>query len=303
MDHADVREVLEVAAAEPGGLDRLMAGDTTDAAAVAAHLAGCPDCTAELGRLRRTAAILRDVIPSEAPVELPGDLRERTLAYVRELGVPRPAVAAVGAADVIAFPVGERTLAPEAQPAPLVSTAQVASPAPVASTAMPDIGARRRSFVRPAVWVASIAAAVIISVVGTTMLFNSRAADEESSLQSVASWSIDIAAAPDAQHVSLSDPNGGAAAGTLSFSATDGGLAVIADSLAPASTGHEYRCWFETSAGRTKVGKMFFSGDIAYWVGDVEGLAKATPGTKFGVSLEETAGGGIGGEPVLIGTL
>ena len=292
MDHVEVREVLEVAAAEPGGLDRLMAGDTTDAAAVAAHLAGCPDCTAELGRLRRTAAILRDIVPSEAPVELPPDLRERTLAYVRELGVPRPAVAVVGAGDVIAFPVGERTAAPAA----------AAPPDAGAPTAVPDVAARRRSFVRPAVWVASIAAAVILSVVGTTMLFNSRAGDEQS-LQSVASWSIDIAAAPDAQHVALSAPNGGAAAGTLSFSATDGGLAVVADELAPAPAGHEYRCWFETSAGRTKVGKMFFSGAIAYWVGDVQGLAKATPGTRFGVSLEEIAGGGIGGEPVLIGTL
>ncbi len=295
MDHADVREVLEVAAAEPGGLDRLMAGDTIEAGAVAAHLAGCPDCTAELGRLRLTAAILRDVVPTEAPVELPPDLRERTLAYVRELGVPRPAVAAVGAGDVIAFPVGERTAAPAAQLAP------VAAPV-VAPTAVPDAGARRGTFLRPAVWVASIAAAVILSVVGTTMLFNSRA-DDQQSLQKVASWSIDIAAAPDAQHVALSDPSGGAAAGTLSFSATDGGLAVVADQLAPAPAGHEYRCWFETSAGRTKVGKMFFSGDIAYWVGDVEGLATATPGTKFGVSLEDAGGSGIGGDPVLIGTL
>jgi hypothetical protein len=296
MDHADVREILEVSAAEPGGLDRLMAGDTVDAAAVAGHLAACPDCTAELGRLRRTAAILRDVVPSEAPVELPPDLRERTLAYVRALGVPRPAVAAVGAGDVIAFPVGESTAAPNLAPA----SQPVAAAEP---STIPSVAARRRSFLRPAVWVATIAAAIVLSVVGTTMLFTSRSNDEAASLQTVASWSVDIAAAPDARHVALSDPNAGPAAGALSFSATDGGLVVIADSLAPVPAGHEYRCWFETSVGRKKVGKMFFSGDIAYWVGDVAGLDKATPGTKFGVSLEDASGSGIDGAPVLIGTL
>ncbi|HYC07173.1 MAG TPA: hypothetical protein VEG29_04550, partial [Candidatus Binatia bacterium] len=136
MDHADVREILEVAAAEPGGIDRLMAGDTADARAVAGHLAGCLDCTAELDSLRRTAAILRDVVPAEAPVDLPPELRERTLAYVRELGVPRPTVAASAAASAA-------SAAASAPSAP-------GSPAPI------DLRAertRRRPILRPSVWV------------------------------------------------------------------------------------------------------------------------------------------------------
>ena len=56
MDHEEVRELLEVAAVEPGGLDRLMAGDTPDAALVAGHLAGCAACAAELERLRRSVS-------------------------------------------------------------------------------------------------------------------------------------------------------------------------------------------------------------------------------------------------------
>ena len=54
MDHADALEQIELAAVEPDGLERLMAGDTPEAAAVAGHLAGCPDCAAELVRIRRT---------------------------------------------------------------------------------------------------------------------------------------------------------------------------------------------------------------------------------------------------------
>ena len=41
MEHETTIEAIELAALEPGGLDRLMAGDTETSRAVAAHLAGC----------------------------------------------------------------------------------------------------------------------------------------------------------------------------------------------------------------------------------------------------------------------
>ena len=56
MDHEGTREQLELAAVEPGGLERLMAGDTATAQAVAAHLAGCASCSDELVRLGRASA-------------------------------------------------------------------------------------------------------------------------------------------------------------------------------------------------------------------------------------------------------
>src|SRR6185503_130550 len=89
MDHEGTREQLELAAAEPGGLDRLMAGDTAAAQAVAAHLAGCPACSDELVRLGRASTLIRQAIREEPPA----DLRARTLAAIRAEGVPRPLVA------------------------------------------------------------------------------------------------------------------------------------------------------------------------------------------------------------------
>ncbi|MBA2381637.1 MAG: hypothetical protein H0V73_05950, partial [Chloroflexi bacterium] len=62
MDHSDVREVLEDAAIEPGGLERLMAGDTAAASLVAGHLAGCPDCAEEMERLRRSVGMIRPTL-------------------------------------------------------------------------------------------------------------------------------------------------------------------------------------------------------------------------------------------------
>src|SRR5262245_20657955 len=93
MDHDEVRELLEDAAVEPGGLERLMAGDTPTAALVAGHLAGCPSCTDELDRLRRSVGVIRPAVRAVPPPEL----RQRTLDYVAALGRPRGADAAAAA--------------------------------------------------------------------------------------------------------------------------------------------------------------------------------------------------------------
>ena len=96
MDHDAVREALELAAAEPGGLDRLMAGDTPEAQAVAGHIAGCEACAVELERIGRVSAAVR---ASMAEVPAP-DLKERTLAFVRAHGVPRGDAAVRGSAPL-----------------------------------------------------------------------------------------------------------------------------------------------------------------------------------------------------------
>src|SRR5688500_4042145 len=112
MEHAEARELLEVAAVEPDGFERLAAGDTPEAAALAGHLAGCAECASEMERLRRASAVIRDSVRTMAPP----DLRERTLAYVEALGRPRVA-AAVAASSPAVAPLhppdaGGRSIAP-----------------------------------------------------------------------------------------------------------------------------------------------------------------------------------------------
>ena len=85
MDHDETLELIGIAAVEPGGLDRLMAGDTTDAALVASHLAGCPACVAEMAAIRQTSEIAREIVRSQPDPAL----RERTLAFVRAVGRDR----------------------------------------------------------------------------------------------------------------------------------------------------------------------------------------------------------------------
>jgi hypothetical protein len=280
MHHADVRERLELAALEPGGLDRLTAGDAADAAVVAGHLAGCPSCLHELDRLRRSTAILREVIAAEPPAEL----RERTLAFVREVGVPRGSKAAAGAvsASIPASDVGR-------------------GDAPAA----PAHDARGRDLRRVA-WIASIAAVVVLSVVATATLVGSRVNEEIDALAKVASWNVGIASAGDGQHVPLRAAAGspaGSARGELTFARSTGALVVVVKDLAEPTDGSEYRCWLRAPDGsRTRVGRMDFAGGISYWVGNVSALAGAAPGTTFEISLVDR-GGDPAGTAVLVGEL
>jgi hypothetical protein len=273
MDHETTRAELELAAVEPGGLDRLMAGDTSTAQAMAAHLAGCPACTEELGRLERASRLIRDVV-SESP---PADLRERTLAAVRAAGIPR----------------GE--------------TAGVHAPPPRIVGSLP-LGGRGRGVVALG-WVTAIAAAVVVSVIATSVIVGGRVdqrlaeqADTIDALQDVALATLQVSAQPDVRRVTLAGADSGLT-GTLIFSPSTSELVVVATGLTEPPAGQEYRCWVEQAGERERVGKMFFSDDLAYWVGPAPAVAGLVAGATFGVSLANIDGGSLAADPVLDGGL
>ena len=282
MEHAEARELLEVAAVEPEGFDRLVAGDTPDAAALAGHLAGCPDCTDELERLRRAASMIRGTVRSLPPP----DLRDRTLALVAAVGRDRSG----GGVD--------------AGPRPATGAGVVNLDSARRTRAASGPGNRRGL----TLWAASVAAAVMIAIVGTSAwvgrIQDERAtvqAQQIASLAKVATWTLRIDAEPDVQYVELASASG--AKGSLIFSPTSTELVVLANGLAEPPAGQEYRCWLETTAGRSPIGKMFFGGDVSYWVGEVATVDAATPGTRFGVSLVPVGGDAVSGDPVLFGEL
>jgi hypothetical protein len=283
MDHDDVRGQLELAAVEPDGLDRLMAGDTATAAAIAGHLAGCDACTTELERLRRGVPLLRDVVRTSPPA----DLRERTLAYVRDRGVPRGASAALAGA------------APDNAPGQAAADSR--------SSERRDLRARGAG-VLP--WVAAIAAAVVISVAATSLLIGSnvdrRLAAETDAIRDLSAVTIatlDVTAQADAQRVVLGSVDGSSRHGSLVFSPSTTEVVVVATGLATPPAGQEYRCWVEVGGKRQRIGRMFFGGDLAYWVGDVAAVAAVPPGSRFGVSLTAVGGTSLDTDPVIAGTL
>lgn len=287
MDHDEVIEQLELAAVEPDGLERLMAGDTTMAAAVAGHLAGCPRCADELERLRRAVPLVRDVVRTTPPA----DLRERTLAHIREHGrqpvaeAPRP-VAVVPGGPPVAVTAGADRVMPT-----------------------PGIG-RPRGVGDVLPWVAAIAAAIVISVAASSWYLGAqlddRFAEQDraiAGLEAVTSATLALTAETDARRVALAAEDGSDASGTLIFSPRTTELVVVADGLPQPPDGEEYRCWLSVDGERRSVGRMYFANDLAYWVGDTPDVGSVTPGTVFGVSLVEIDGTDLAPDPVISGRL
>jgi hypothetical protein len=267
MDHDEVLEQLELAAVEPDGLARLMAGDTALAAAVAGHLAGCDPCTNEFQRLGRAAPLLRDVVRTTPPA----DLRERTLAFVREHGTPRGVAA-------------------------------------VAAQASPSRPAAAR-IVRLLPWVAGVAAAVALIVAATSFLGEQQArqqlADQQRAiggLEAVTSATIEITARPDAERVALAASDDDTS-GSVLFSPGTTRLVVVATGLERPPAGQEYRCWVEIGGKRENVGRMFFADDLAFWVGETPAVRDVGRGTAFGVSLADLDSPVIDAPPVIAGEL
>ena len=133
-------------------------------------------------------------------------------------------------------------------------------------------------------WVATIAAAVVLSVVSTSLIVGNRV-DEQldgqestiSALEEVTTTALSVTAQPDAQHVALAGVSSPSVTGSLAFSPSTTELVWLASGLTPPTAGLEYRCWVEVGGTRHGVGKMFFSQDLAYWVGEsaaVSGLAE-----------------------------
>ena len=284
MDHDATREQLELAAAEPGGIDRLIAGDTHAAQAVAAHLAGCTACTDELARLERASRLIGAVV-REAP---PADLRDRTLTMVRALGRPRGEAAAV---TVAAAPPG-------------------GAPARMPSSTVASLAARGGGRRLAAGWIAAIAAAVLLSVVTTSVLVGGRVdqrlaqqTDTIHTLEEVTTATLRVTAAQDARHVVLSGTSNPSVVGSLVFSPSTSELVVVATGLTPPTAGQEYRCWIERDGQRERVGKMFFSDGLAYWIGPVPAVAGVSGNARFGVSLVDVGGTAVDSPPVLAGGL
>jgi hypothetical protein len=269
MDHRTVREILEVAAVDPDGMERLIAGDTAEAAAVAGHLAGCPECTDEFGRLRRTSNLLREAIVRQPSP----DLKARTIAYIEAVGRAR---------DREGF-----------------------ASAPV----VPRPSAASRRF-NPAV-LGAAAAALFVVAISLTWTLASTVRDDTISHQSreiaalgqLTAWQLRIDARPDAERVLLAGSGDDAPIGSLAFSPASQEIVVTVTGLDKPRAGGEYRCWVTVEGKRARMGKMYFTADVAFWVGRVPVLGKVGHGATFGVSLVDSAGSVVAPDPVLSGTL
>ncbi len=290
MDHAEVVELIELAAVEPEGLARLVAGDTAEAAAVAGHLAGCDACTSELARTARVSTLARQAIR-----ELPDPaLRDRTLSYVRDVGRDRAAEADASAAPVAVLrPAASSAAASSAAAAPTVGAG---SPAAI----VPSLD-RPRS--RRAWWAAASAAAVLVAAVAGFVAGGAArpatSADGAGASLAIAQTTMRLAQQADVVRVTLAPADGAQGSGALLYSVASGELAMTVTGLAPIPDGATYACWVEQGGQRRRIGVLYMEGADGTWAGKVGGLADLKPGSSFGVSL--VPAGSTTGSPVLLG--
>lgn len=263
MDHDETLELIEIASVEPGGLDRLMAGDTTDAALVASHLAGCPACVAEMAAIRQTSEIAREIVRSEPDPAL----RERTLAFVRAVGRDRSAEAEPGE-----------------QPA-----------------AHPAVRSPRLGWLAAAAAILLVVGALGFAAGGRLQAAPDGQAGELAVVRDAVTTAMRVGGQPDVTTIALVPSAGGAARGSLNFSPSTGDLVVVATGLADPPAGAEYACWVAVGGEWRRLGEMYPGGGLQMWSGTADGLANLPPGTAFGVSLMPAGGGP--GEPVLAGSL
>ncbi len=279
IDHQTIRAAMEVASTEPGGLERLEAGDTAEAALVVGHLIACPTCSAELARLHRTETLLRPLIAT-APSS---DLRARTLAYVREVGRDRSAAS------------------PE--PAPSLPTA-VMTPAPIALAAE----RAHRRFAWPATaWLASMAAVLVLGLLGGALVGGNlgRPSGTGDPAVALAAVSRDVSlllAASDVRQVVLADASG-VTRGSLLLSPSQGRMLAVATDLPDPGAGRVYRCWVATSTGRVTLGTMWQAGGVAWWSGPVKLPANLPYDVVYGVSLVDSTSSGGSSDTILSGRL
>ena len=172
--------------------------------------------------------------------------------------------------------------------------------APAATTAP----ARGRSLLP---MVATIAAAVVLSVVTTTVLVGQRVdsqlAEQEQtikSLEGVTTMSLDVSAEPDAEHIDLAGTADPTLDGSIVFSPSTTELVVVTTGLTEPAAGFEYRCWVDIGGTRERIGRMFFGGDLAYWRGASPAVAEASSSDTFGVSLVAVSAPSVDSDPVLI---
>ena len=153
-------------------------------------------------------------------------------------------------------------------------------------------------------WIAAVAAAVVLSVAATSLIVGSRvdgrleAQDQAiEDLATVTTATLRVTAEPDAARVSLDSPADPATTGTLVYSPGTTELVVVATGLTEPTDGSQYRCWVVVDGQRHGIGKMFFGGGLAYWVGPSPAVAGLADGETFGVSLVDADGAVVGSAP------
>jgi hypothetical protein len=266
MEHADVREQLELEGLEPARLEALLQG--RGEALLVRHLAECAACRAEGEALRTTTRLLALAAPDD--LRAPRGARERLLARARE---SRPEAAAAGAGAAAAGAAAEGRPREPARP-------------------------RRRATVLAGLATAAAILVVAGAALVTTDLARQRdaAAQQAAGLGRVAATTDELLRDPNHRRAVLTDATS-QPSGSVLVSGTTGQLVVVSKRLPDAPTGQRYGCFMEREGRFMRIGFMAATDDLAFWIGSVGDMPDpGREGDRFVISLQED-----GSSPILAG--
>jgi hypothetical protein len=300
LSHSAAHEQLADLALEPAALRRLARdldgpGHSGDLGPLAAHIATCATCRAEIADWERVHGTVSEAL-SEG--EGHGAVRLTELARDEPVRAPATLRAAVGAMATGGGPAAEGPAAPDERPAP-VREVEVAPPESLAaarSSARPSIAAR----ILPLVAVLAVVLAAGGLLVNQSRQLD-RATADAAALAAVTATLDRVILDPGHRAIELRAADG-SAGGSVVWSSHD--LVVLTTALSAPPDDVVYRCWIERDGHRSPIGRMFFANGTGYWTGSLDAWATtslSTDGT-FGISLEPV-GGSTGSPAVLVAQL
>lgn len=288
------------------GLFVLDALTPAEAAAVAEHLATCPEAHATFADL---AAVTPALVASVEPVEAPAQLRDRVMRAIAVTPqAPEAPEAQVAPQEPVAPPVA--AVPPPDAATRVSATPRVAQAVPITQAAAPTTPvpvsiererARRRNG-SGRTWLALAAAAVIAiaGLLGWNVILQGRAGDAE---RRVAVLRDAIAAREDPTSDTAALVGSGSAAGATGFAvfpATGTGYIVL-QGLPAIPGGQTYQAWSLVGGQPASVGLMSVGSD---GFAILTGVARL-PGTDTVALTVEPAGGSPGPttQPIVVGQL
>ena len=271
MDHGSAHERIEELLLDPARLAGLPASTVAEDVALREHLAGCPACQADLDGWTRLHRALAEALPTSMdgavaatqPIDPPASLRTRVLTSVRSASAEAPLAP-------IPMAGGRRRWAG-------LGWGRIGLGSQGTGLGSPRSG-----------WLAMAAALVLVVAAGMLAVQASRLATAQAENDGLteAIAAVDrVLAEPNHRVVALTTPQG-APGGSISWTRHD--LVVLTTALQAPKPGEVYRCWLNSGGEGWAIGKMYFSGSTAYWVGSLDEWAsfEIEPTTMFRVSLE-----------------
>ncbi len=268
--------------------------DPAGMTAVREHLAACPEAHLEFAELGGVVPYLAD---SLEPMPPPAALRGRMLAAIAAEALGQASASAVGSGPAEALAAAGEPGPASAGPGPTTVPLSAAASVPAAGAPVVSLDAERRRRRSPLVWVASIAAVLLIVGLAAWNVSLRSELDGAQAYGAAVDHVLALAGTAGGQAAILAPAQPGGPSGIAAVGA-DGTVRIAMRGLAPTAGTEVYEAWV-IGADKTPVAIGSFVPDAAGYGTMAAERAPTGPGVTIALTREPTAGRTTPTPPVL----